>query len=87
MKLQTFYIPTKELILDSDIIAHIDMRFSDTAPKEYIVRELKKEFNQKQGYFFTPEELEQLLSDTYGAGACNIMDKQEYIENSLNNEL
>ena len=49
--------PTGEA-LDSNVINHIDKRFSDAAPKDYIVRELNKEFKSTSLITFTPEEFE-----------------------------
>lgn len=76
-KLQTVYIPSEKY---------------DTFSVQYKLEEGSYAFvKQVEGYFFTPEELKQLLSDTFDRGEQSGMDsefgrdtkndKQDYIEN------
>ena len=56
-KIQEVILPIKE-VLDSNIINYIEKRFSRIAPKDYIVKELKKDFETTKLVTFTPQEFE-----------------------------
>jgi len=59
---------------------------------KYVHNGMKFPVSKVEGYFFTPEELKQLLSDTFDAGWDGKGEfwldkkKEEYIENLLNKE-
>jgi hypothetical protein len=95
MNKQTVYIPieiTKEFWKKFDSGEIPDYEIISCSNGE----RLDEWVDSKEGYFFTPEELKQLLSDTFDAGNksglagySNIShhtqyDKQQYTENLLN---
>jgi len=56
-KIQEVVLPIRE-VLDSNIINYIEKRFTEVVPKDYIIRELKKDFEPTKLVTFTPEEFE-----------------------------
>ena len=74
LTLETVYIPVKK-VLSRDIIEYIKETFTRYASKDYIVSELEKDFESKEGIFFTQEEynkhIKEIIENTLRSGAKN----------------